>query len=210
MELPWWRIEMSDPFRTNLGHSRAMVVDRDWLTSSLHKIFTFLSRAEKTSINLGYVLLWRWMTNSLGCLARSRYLHCRGREHGVWICSRHPTSTFYFTASPLHHRRPCDIAILGILMKFGKTYTEYIESDIQNRLSGCSYDEFKQLKKVLKRCTLHHSQCRPPHVPIFSGLTSSLLGEHHSSPNGLGNEMPHEEDVATLHTSSEMSLSCPS
>ncbi len=40
-------------------------------------------------------------------------------------------------------------------MKFGKTYSEYVEKNGRNRLSGCSYVEFKRLKKLLKKCPLH-------------------------------------------------------
>lgn len=40
-------------------------------------------------------------------------------------------------------------------MKFGKTYSEYIEKEARNHLAGCSYVEFKRLKKVLKKCPYH-------------------------------------------------------
>lgn len=40
-------------------------------------------------------------------------------------------------------------------MKFGKTYSEFIEREASTQLAGCSYVEFKKLKKVLKRCPMH-------------------------------------------------------
>ncbi|KAG0589557.1 hypothetical protein M758_1G027700 [Ceratodon purpureus] len=42
-------------------------------------------------------------------------------------------------------------------MKFGKTYSEFIEKEASIQLAGCSYVEFKKLKKVLKRCPMHDS-----------------------------------------------------
>nr|XP_024366522.1 probable E3 ubiquitin-protein ligase BAH1-like [Physcomitrium patens] len=39
-------------------------------------------------------------------------------------------------------------------MKFGKTYTEFIEKEVAcNQLAGCSYVKFERLKKILKKCT---------------------------------------------------------
>lgn len=40
-------------------------------------------------------------------------------------------------------------------MKFGKTYSEFIEKEASVQLAGCSYVKFKKLKKVLKKCTMH-------------------------------------------------------
>ena len=48
------------------------------------------------------------------------------------------------------------------LMKFGKTYTQYIEREVRSNLFGCSYVEFKRFKKLLKACPLHHAPCRAP------------------------------------------------
>ncbi|KAF6169887.1 hypothetical protein GIB67_034279 [Kingdonia uniflora] len=37
-------------------------------------------------------------------------------------------------------------------MKFGETFTEYLQGDQERFLDKCSHIEYKQLKKVLKRC----------------------------------------------------------
>lgn len=89
-------------------------------------------------------------------------------------------------------------------MKFGKTYTEYIERESHSQLLGCSYVEFKRLKKVLKSCPFHHVQCRQAHLPI----PSSSLGDHRLLSNGPHDDEPLADGVPPP-TTQEVSLSCP-
>jgi len=63
-------------------------------------------------------------------------------------------------------------------MKFGKTYSEFIEKEAGNQLAGCSYVEFKRLKKVLKRCTMHDSSSSGDDIDIS---TPSCCSPHSCS-----------------------------
>lgn len=64
-------------------------------------------------------------------------------------------------------------------MKFGKTYSEYIEKEAANQLAGCSYVEFKRLKKLLKNCPIVHessSSGDDADSPSTSSCNSSCSG----------------------------------
>ncbi|KAH9565863.1 hypothetical protein CY35_04G099600 [Sphagnum magellanicum] len=58
-------------------------------------------------------------------------------------------------------------------MKFGKTYSEYIDKHARNRLSGCSYVEFKRLKKLLKKCPLQDHGSTPASVASSASVAAA-------------------------------------
>jgi hypothetical protein len=97
-------------------------------------------------------------------------------------------------------------------MKFGKAYTEYIERESHSHLLGCSYVEFKRLKKVLKRCPLHLAQCHQTRAPVSTALISStpLVDDGRALlSNGPHDEKTEADAVTTSHASQEVSLCCP-
>lgn len=92
-------------------------------------------------------------------------------------------------------------------MKFGKTYTEYKERETFNRLSGCSYVEFKRLKKVLKRCPLHD-------LPCSSSIPTSSCALIPSQPSDCSALRAFEcrsaeRDVPQALTTTQCPSSCP-
>lgn len=60
-------------------------------------------------------------------------------------------------------------------MKFGKTYSEFIEKEASVQLAGCSYVKFKKLKKVLKKCTMHDASMTGDVVNMSISSCSSSL-----------------------------------
>ena len=59
-------------------------------------------------------------------------------------------------------------------MKFGKTYSEFIEKEASIQLAGCSYVEFKKLKKVLKRCPMHDSPGSVDDINVNTNVNTSV------------------------------------
>ncbi|KAK9160794.1 hypothetical protein Syun_007135 [Stephania yunnanensis] len=46
-------------------------------------------------------------------------------------------------------------------MKFGKAFTEYLHGDNKKFLGKLSHEEYKKMKRVLKRCqTVNRGSCR--------------------------------------------------
>lgn len=80
--------------------------------------------------------------------------------------------SFFFEAS-FGVSKLCKLAT----MKFGKTYSEYIEKEARNHLAGCSYVEFKRLKKVLKKCPYHDN------VIASDDAQTMMTGPSCSSPS---------------------------
>lgn len=68
-------------------------------------------------------------------------------------------------------------------MKFGKTYSEFIEKEAGNQLAGCSYVEFNRLKKVLKKCTMHDSSSSGDDIDISRLSCSSSHSCSVNSPS---------------------------
>jgi hypothetical protein len=87
------------------------------------------------------------------------FVRLREEEDSLWLS---------FGASKL-----CKLAN----MKFGKTYSEYIEKEARNHLAGCSYVEFKRLKKVLKKCPYHDNAI------ASDGPQTKITGPSCSSPS---------------------------
>jgi E3 ubiquitin-protein ligase BAH len=84
-------------------------------------------------------------------------------------------------------------------MKFGKTYSEYIEKYGRNRLSGCSYVEFKRLKKLLKKCPLHDTH-------TAGGVTDTPCTLLSSDVHTCGKS---QEDVCLDSVPTQCDSSCP-
>ncbi|CAK9206679.1 unnamed protein product [Sphagnum troendelagicum] len=84
-------------------------------------------------------------------------------------------------------------------MKFGKTYSEYIEKYGRNRLSGCSYVEFKRLKKLLKKCPLHDTH-------TAGGVTGSPCTLLSSDVHTCGKS---QEDACLDSVPTQCDSSCP-
>ncbi|XP_024392630.1 probable E3 ubiquitin-protein ligase BAH1-like [Physcomitrium patens] len=82
-------------------------------------------------------------------------------------------------------------------MKFGKTYTEFIEKEASVQLAGCSYVEFKKLKKVLKKCTMHDTANSGDDVDT---LTFSCGDSHSCTGNPRPNSTAGLKVIACIQT----------
>ncbi|KAG0578392.1 hypothetical protein KC19_4G019300 [Ceratodon purpureus] len=105
-------------------------------------------------------------------------------------------------------------------MKFGKTYTEFIEKEAGNQLAGCSYVEFKRLKKVLKRCTMQDSassgddmdidslsSCSPSHSCASDSRACATLGLD-NKPCSPTKKKQRKGSPAAAFTAGECPSSC--
>ncbi len=105
-------------------------------------------------------------------------------------------------------------------MKFGKTYSEYIDKHARNRLSGCSNVEFKRLKKLLKKCPLQDHGSTPASVASSASVAAAsssspcelLLSQTTSFPASSADDQTWkmtQKDGSCLD-SSTVSSGCPS
>jgi hypothetical protein len=113
----------------------------------------------------------------------------------AWCCSHREVSFETFV---------CHASIRQFIqsdadMKFGKTYSEYIEKYGRNRLSGCSYVEFKRLKKLLKKCPLHDTH-------TAGGVTDTPCTLLSSDVHTCGKS---QEDVCLDSVPTQCDSSCP-
>jgi len=94
-------------------------------------------------------------------------------------------------------------------MKFGKTYSEFIEKEASIQLAGCSYVRFKKLKKVLKRCTMHNGGDGTSSCSSSLSCSGDSRAGLKAKSSTLTKKKPRKVQPACLVTSGTCPSLCP-